>query len=118
MALNWPDANDILKGYYFAASSEASQLDIAKAAGKILEGHGIIDSEEPTSVPLQQLDGMLGGFGIPHIATYMFAANSRTRADRARKVLGYEPKAPSLWDTMGADMLARLRSKARNSSSL
>ena len=46
----------------------------------------------------------MSSWGIPHIATYMFAANSRTRADRAKKVLGYEPSAPSLWETLEADL--------------
>lgn len=52
---------------------------------------------------------MMSAWGYPHIATYMFAANSRTRADRAKKVLGYKPKAPSLWEVLEADIEASLK---------
>ena len=71
--------------------------------------HGVLDTEKTKSLPLEKVDGMMSAWGYPHIATYMFAANSRTMADRARKVLGYEPVAPSLWDTMEADFDAALK---------
>ena len=99
------------QGYYFVASSEASHLDFARAAGKILKAHGIVKSEEPRSLPLEQVDGMMSAWGVPHIGTYIFAANSRTRPDRAKKALDYEPKAPSLWDTMEADLLDCIRTE-------
>ncbi|KAF2238636.1 NAD(P)-binding protein [Viridothelium virens] len=100
------NANWGKEGYYFASSQEASQLDIAKATGRVLHKHGLISSSEPQQLPLDQVDGMVSSWGIPHIATYMFAANSRTRADRAKAVLSYEPRAPSLWDSLEADLLA------------
>lgn len=94
------------QGYYFAGSQEASQVDIAKATAKVLQKHGIIQTSEPKQLPLNQVDAMMADRQIPHIATYMFAANSRTRAERATAVLGYQPIAPSLWDTLEADLLA------------
>lgn len=94
------------QGYYFASSQEASQRDIAKAAGTVLKSHGIIETAEPKSVSLDQARGMMSEWGYSDIGTYMFAANSRTRAHRAQKVLGYEPKAPTLWEAMEADLLA------------
>lgn len=96
----------MVQGYYFASSQEASQIDIAKAAGTILKSHGIIESGEPRAISLEEVDATMGDYGYPHIGTYMFAANSRTRAHRAAKLLGYKPSAPSLWDTMEADLLA------------
>ena len=93
-------------GYYFCASQEATQYDMAKAAGKILKQHGVLENEEPKQVSLEKVNGMLRHYGLPGIALYMYAANSRTRADRAKKVLGYEPSAPSIWETMEADLLA------------
>jgi len=105
------DHINVSQGYYFASSSEASQLDFARAAGKILKAHGIVKSEEPRSLPFDQVDGMVSAWGVPHIGTYIFAANSRTRPDRAKKTLDYEPKAPSLWDTMEADLLACIRTE-------
>jgi hypothetical protein len=41
----------------------------------------------------------------------MFAANSRSKAERVPKPFGYEPKAPSIWETMEADLLAGNASK-------
>lgn len=40
---------------------------------------------------------------------YAFACNTRTVSERARKVLGYEPKAPSLFDCLEEDVLAAVR---------
>lgn len=93
-------------GYYFTASQEASQLDIAKAAGKILKKHGLIQQEEPKQVSIDQVDAMMESRRYPGIGRYMFAANSRSKAERAPKLLGYEPKAPSIWETIEADLLA------------
>ena len=49
---------------------------------------------------------MMESSHYPGIGRYMFAANSRSKAERASKLLGYEPKAPSIWETMEADLLA------------
>jgi hypothetical protein len=47
----------------------------------------------------------------PGIGRYVFAANSRSKAERVPKPLGYEPKAPSIWETIEADLLAGNASK-------
>ena len=78
----------------------------------MLKAHDIIDSGEPKSLPLEQVDRMMSAYGIPHIAAYMFAANSRTRADRAKRVFGYQPTAPSIWDSLEADFLVCTRATA------
>jgi hypothetical protein len=46
---------------------------------------------------------------IKGLGVYMFAANSRTRAHRAAKLFGYEPKSASLWDSMEADLVAAMQ---------
>jgi hypothetical protein len=83
-------------GYYFAASCEVCQLDFVRAAGKPLKAHGIVKSRELKSLPLEQVDGTMSAWGIPHIGTYIFAADVGMCPDRAMKVLDYEPSAPSL----------------------
>jgi hypothetical protein len=95
-----------LKGYYFCSSQEASQYDLAVAAGKVLKKLGVVDTEEPKKCTVKEVGGMLGQYGIPDIALYMYAANSRTRADRAGRVLGYKPSAPSIWECVEGDLLA------------
>lgn len=94
------------EGYYFCSSQEATQCDMAAAAGKILKQHSVLQSAEPKQCSLEEVDGMLSNYGLKGIALYMYAANSRTKADRAAKVLGYQPSAPSIWKTMEADLLA------------
>lgn len=89
-----------LQGYYFASSQEISQVELAHRTGKILKSLGKIDSAEPREVPIQDVDAMLPEFNslLPGVATYLFAANSRMRPDRAKKVFGYSPSGQSLLD--------------------
>ncbi|KAF2492336.1 NAD(P)-binding protein [Lophium mytilinum] len=94
-----------LQGYYFAATHEAAQLDIAKAAGSILHERGILKTEEPRKVTSEQVNTMMKQFDYPGIATYMFASNSRSTADRAKKLFGYEAKASTFWENIGTDLL-------------
>jgi len=99
-------ANWGVDGYYFAATQEHSQIEIAKATGTVLKRHGILKSAKTTQIPLETIADTMSDRTIPRLGTYMFAANSRTRADRASKVLRYKPSAPDLWDTLEADLLA------------
>jgi len=69
----------------------------------------VIAKEEPKQCSLEEVGGMLAHYGLKGIGLYMYAANSRTRADRAQKVLGYKPNAPDLWETMEADLLAYMK---------
>jgi hypothetical protein len=85
---------------------EASQLGFGRATGKILKAYGIVRSKEPKSLPLEQMDGIMSVWGVPHIGTYILAAKPRMHPNRAKKV---EPKAPSLWDAMEADLLVCIR---------
>ncbi|ORY11751.1 NAD(P)-binding protein [Clohesyomyces aquaticus] len=96
------------KGYYFASSQEVSQIDLAKATGQILKKQGVIQNEEPIEVSLEHIDSMLQEINYSNISRYLFASNSRTRADRALRLFGYEPKAPTLMETLEADILSAL----------
>jgi hypothetical protein len=97
-------------GYYFASTQEHSQLDVAKAAGEILRRHRVIQSPEPVQIGLEQLDSMANIPGFPKLARYLFASNSRTRAERADKAWGYKGKAPGLLECLEADILDAVRS--------
>jgi nucleoside-diphosphate-sugar epimerase len=96
----------LFQGYYFTASQEASQIDIATAVGKILKRHGRVEDANPIQLPLEQVSSMVAHYSLKDLGAYMFAANSRTKADRAEKLLGYKPEHPNLWDAMEADLLA------------
>ena len=78
---------------------------MAKAAGKILHAHGLIKTEQPKQLSIETVRNMRGGSSWEPMGLYTWACNTRTRSDRAMKFLGYSPTAPSLWDTMEADLL-------------
>ncbi|KAF2475454.1 NAD(P)-binding protein [Lindgomyces ingoldianus] len=99
------------EGYYFAGTQEVSQRDIAIAAGKILKKLGIIKNEEPFHASLDQIDTMCAERNYPGIARYLFASNSRTEAERAKKLFGYKPKAPTLLETLEDDILSAVGEK-------
>jgi len=96
---------DTAQGYYFAGSQEVSHIELAKAVGKHLQKHGVIENEEPISVSREQLDAILPVPRLPVLARYMFASNSRTRPDRAKKLFRYEPKAPTFSEAVEEDVL-------------
>ncbi|EOD47105.1 putative nucleoside-diphosphate-sugar epimerase protein [Neofusicoccum parvum UCRNP2] len=93
------------EGYYHAASQEATQLELAEAVGRILYEKGLIREKEPKQVPLERVDRMIAALGVPLIARYLFASNARSSAERSRKMLGWEPKAPSLWEVLEQDVM-------------
>lgn len=64
----------------------------------------MIKSAEPQQISEEKINDTLAAWGMPELGTYMFAGNSRAKAERAKKELGWEPKAPALWDTVEADI--------------
>ncbi|GME37425.1 NAD(P)-binding protein [Neofusicoccum parvum] len=93
-----------LQGYYFTTTQEWSQLEIARAAGKIFKGKGLVKSEEPKCLALDDLTGLLDRVGSPIPSLYLFCSNARTVAERAPKVLGFEATAPTLMETLESEI--------------
>ncbi|KAK4501355.1 hypothetical protein PRZ48_007163 [Zasmidium cellare] len=91
------------EGYYFAATQEASQIDIAKATARVLEARGAIQQDEPVCLPKEQVAGFVPYAGLS-IGTYLYMSNSRVRTDRARKPFGYQGKRPTLWETLDTEI--------------
>lgn len=56
------------------------------------------------SISTKEIDQTMAAFEVPHIGTYMFGANSRSRADRASKRFGYAPSAPSLREVLEQEL--------------
>jgi hypothetical protein len=98
-------------GYHFAGTQEHSQLDVATAVGKILLEQGVIDNSKPAPISLEQLDAMLKVPGYERLARYMFASNSRTRAERAERLYGYKGEAPGLLESLEDDVLDAINKK-------
>ena len=97
-----------MQGYYFASTQEVDQYTLAVALGSLLKKHNLIANPEPMQVSLNQLDAMLDYPAIPNISRYLFASNSRSKPDRAKRLFGYEPKAPGLLECLEADVLAEV----------
>jgi nucleoside-diphosphate-sugar epimerase len=96
-------------GYHFAATQEHSHIDVATAVGKLLAEHGVILHAEPVQVDLERLDAMANIPHFPKLARYLYASNSRTRAERAKRLWGYKGEAPGLMEGLEADVLDALR---------
>ena len=97
-------------GYHFAATQEHSQLDVANAVGRIMHKQGAIADPRPSPISLEQLDVMLKLPGFEKLARYLFASNSRTRAERAERLYGYKGEAPGLLESLESDVLDVLKS--------
>jgi hypothetical protein len=77
-------------------------------AGKILKSHGLIKTEQPAQLSLETITEMRDGSDWHYMGLYTWGSNTRCKADRAKKYLDYETKAPSLWDTMEEDLLVEV----------
>ncbi|RMJ20140.1 hypothetical protein CDV36_000238 [Fusarium kuroshium] len=92
------------EGYYFTATKEVSQFDIAVSVGKILRSKGQLETEEPKQISLQDLDSLLAEIPVEGAARLIFGSNSRSNPDRARKLLGYKPMGRSFLDSLEDDL--------------
>jgi hypothetical protein len=72
---------------------------------------GLIESAEPKEITVEETRSMLGGSGF---SLYLFASNSRSRADRGRNVFGWKPTGPGFLEVMEADLLAHHNGKERD----
>ncbi|MCW9705560.1 NAD-dependent epimerase/dehydratase family protein [Fodinibius salsisoli] len=75
--------------FFYAENGEASLKDIAQAIGRMLDL-----GDETTSISIDEAIDRWG----PEAAHFAFGANSRINADKARKLLGWNPKHRSILD--------------------
>lgn len=99
-------------GYYFAATQECSQVDVARARGRVLHKLGLVDDLEPREVTLEKVDSVANVAEFPKLARCLFVSNSRARAERAERLCGYHGKAPSLMDILEDDIIDALEDQA------
>lgn len=104
-AIEYFDAN----GYFFAGTQEHSQLDVARVAAKLLYEKGVVADLEPTQISLGELDAMLRIRGFENLGRYLFASNSRTRAERAERLFGYKAQALGLLECLEGDITDALK---------
>lgn len=80
------------EGYYFAENGSFVWRDIFQTITRVAKQKGLIDSDETSPMPYEQLTEILPGAAI------LWASNSRAQAIRARKLLGWNPQEQSLKD--------------------
>ncbi|TQB69228.1 hypothetical protein MPDQ_002165 [Monascus purpureus] len=80
------------KGYYFAENGSFVWGDVQRAVAKAAFDKGLIPSPEVEPLSDEQIE-TLQPFGL-----YMWGSNSRGHAIRARKLLGWSPQKPKLFD--------------------
>ena len=78
------------EGYYFVESGEQSWGSISKAIATAAHKQGFLPSNEVFTITDKEADKMI------HFGSAMWGANSRNRAIRARKLLGWSPKEKAL----------------------
>ncbi|KAH7093607.1 NAD(P)-binding protein [Paraphoma chrysanthemicola] len=96
-------------GYYFASTQEHTQIALARAVGAVLHKHGVIEKPEPRAIGLEEVDGMLKAVLWPDLARYLFASNSRTRAERAGREWGWKGEEEGLLEAVEKDILVALK---------
>ncbi|KAH7087481.1 hypothetical protein FB567DRAFT_346454 [Paraphoma chrysanthemicola] len=82
------------QGYYFAENGEFSWGDIGTQIAKLAFDKKLINSAEVDHISKEEAD-QLRDYG-----SYLWGTNSRSKAIRARKLLGWTPKQKSLWDLL------------------
>ncbi len=78
------------EGYYFAENGSFVWKDIFQDIAKIAKKKGLIDSEETPILSAEELTE------LHPFAVYLWTSNSRGKAIRSRKLLGWEPHGESL----------------------
>lgn len=82
------------EGYYFAENGEFVWGDVARAVAKAAKDKGFITSADVESISIEEADK------LTEAGSYLCGMNSRCRAVRARKLLGWQPKQKKLFDTI------------------
>jgi hypothetical protein len=80
------------EGYYFAEAGDLVWGDVARAIVKAAKENKLIETDEIDSVSTEEADKLTPS------GSYLWGMNSRARAIRAGKLLGWKPKQPSLFD--------------------
>ena len=82
------------EGYYFAENGEHVWGDISKAVAEQAHKQGFIPSAEVKTLPDAEIEE------VTKFGTILWGTNSRCKAVRARKVLGWVPTGESIEDDM------------------
>ncbi|KAJ8111077.1 hypothetical protein OPT61_g6237 [Boeremia exigua] len=82
------------EGYYFSETGSFVWGDIGRAIAKIAHEKGLIDTAEADTISAEDAEGL-----VP-MGSYLWGTNSRCKAQRASKVLGWKPQQKSLMELL------------------
>jgi nucleoside-diphosphate-sugar epimerase len=82
------------KGYYYTENGDFVWGDVARAIAKEAKKLKLIETDEVESVSTEEADKLTGS------GSYLWGMNSRARAIRANKLLGWTPKQKKLFDVI------------------
>lgn len=80
------------EGYYFTENGEHYWGDLSKVVAKAAQKQGLLQSVNVAALSAQETDQ------LSHHGSVLWGANSRCKAIRARKLLGWSPKERSIED--------------------
>ncbi|KAF1936020.1 NAD dependent epimerase/dehydratase family protein [Clathrospora elynae] len=104
------------EGYYFAENGDFCWGDIGRGIAKIAFEKKLINNDEVDNVSKEEADK------LTVMGSYMWGSNSRCKAIRARKLLGWTPTMKSLFDLLPeiiedeAKKLGRIRQHAEEAA--
>jgi len=94
---------DFSQGFYFTVTEEVRWKDAAMAINCIGIQKGWLPKDsDSVSWNAERLDAEFPGYPAGMIL-YLWGSNSRASSSRA-KLLGWQPKAPSFWYSLAADV--------------
>lgn len=95
------------EGYYFAQEDEHLWANVSRKLAQRAKAGGYLKEDDVVSISAEDAAPFhpFGG--------YLWGANSRSRASRAKKLLGWKPSAPSVFDTL--DEVLRIEAQALES---
>jgi hypothetical protein len=97
------------QGFYFAVASEIRWKDAAEAINRLGIEQGWLPAGTKTvSYTADQVGSTMPK--MPGLARYIWGSNSRAISARAMR-LGWEPKGPSFWDELAADVAHAVENK-------
>lgn len=91
------------EGYYFTENGEITWGEVSKLVATAAHKQGFLQADEVVTVTGAEADEL-----APH-ASFMFGTNSRCKAIRARKLLGWSPRARSLEDEISDAVASEAR---------
>lgn len=92
------------KGYYFAETGSIVWGEVSKAIAKAAADRKLITSTDIDSVTADEANELLPPYGA-----YVWGTNSKAKAIRARKVLGWKPEKEGLFETIDSVVILEAR---------